>query len=92
MHAREDQQSERHSLRKSKSTYAGVIDNAQSLIEFYNTMPRGKLGVIFTVPLNGSGPGMTTTEIPWSALKGQADKMFDLSINTSVQRNYTKSS
>jgi hypothetical protein len=38
-----------------ESTYAGVVDNPQSLTEFYKIMPRGKISVIFSVPPNGSG-------------------------------------
>ncbi|RBR10621.1 hypothetical protein FVER53590_04463 [Fusarium verticillioides] len=55
-------------------TYAAVIDNPDSLIKAYRILPRGRISVIFAVPPNGSGASMTSTEIPWSALKAGEDE------------------
>ncbi|KAF5596497.1 hypothetical protein FPANT_4312 [Fusarium pseudoanthophilum] len=57
-----------------EGTYAAVIDNAESLMEVFRMMPRGKLSIIVAVPPNGSGASLTSTEIPWSALKAGEDE------------------
>ncbi|KAF4419328.1 hypothetical protein FACUT_11496 [Fusarium acutatum] len=57
-----------------EGTYAAIIDNAESLLEVYKMMPRGKLSIIVAVPPNGSGASMTYTEIPWSVLKAREDE------------------
>ncbi|KAF5557927.1 hypothetical protein FPHYL_7522 [Fusarium phyllophilum] len=57
-----------------EGTYAAVVDNAESLMEVYKMMPRGKLSIIVAVPPNGSGASMTSTEIPWSVLKAGEDE------------------
>ncbi|KAF5682975.1 hypothetical protein FCIRC_4695 [Fusarium circinatum] len=57
-----------------EGTYAAVIDNAESLLDAYKMLPRGKISVIFAVPPNGSGASMTSTEIPWSVLKAAEEQ------------------
>ncbi|KAF5987408.1 hypothetical protein FCOIX_907 [Fusarium coicis] len=55
-------------------TYAALVDNPESLMDAYRMLPRGRISVIFAVPPNGSGASMTSTEIPWSALKAGEDE------------------
>ncbi|KAF5723785.1 hypothetical protein FMUND_1521 [Fusarium mundagurra] len=57
-----------------EGTYAAVIDNAESLLEVYKMMPRGKLSIIVAVPPNGSGASISSSEIPWSVLKAREDE------------------
>ncbi|PNP77998.1 hypothetical protein FNYG_08724 [Fusarium nygamai] len=57
-----------------EGTYAAVIDNAESLMEVYKMMPRGKLSIIAAVPPNGLGASMSS-EIPWSVLKVGEDEV-----------------
>ncbi|KAF5537736.1 hypothetical protein FMEXI_9725 [Fusarium mexicanum] len=57
-----------------EGTYAAIIDNAESLLDVYKMMPRGKISIIVAVPPNGSGASMTSTEIPWSVLKAAEEQ------------------
>ncbi|KAF4493404.1 hypothetical protein FAGAP_10477 [Fusarium agapanthi] len=57
-----------------EGTYAAIIDNAESLLDAYKMLPRGKISVIFAVPPNGSGGSMTSSEIPWSVLKAAEEQ------------------
>ncbi|KAF4956337.1 hypothetical protein FGADI_3914 [Fusarium gaditjirri] len=56
-----------------EGTYAAIIDNQDSLLEAYRMLTRGRLSVIFSVPPNGSGASMATSEIPWSVLKAPGE-------------------
>ncbi|KAF9768297.1 hypothetical protein IL306_014431 [Fusarium sp. DS 682] len=57
-----------------ENTFAGTIDNVQSLTALYKMMPKGKLSIIVAVTPNGSGAPTTTGVLDWSVLQKEEDR------------------